>query len=178
MRVNRQEPIKFINTCNCIVDYDDLEKAILWHSDKPVARLRKIYMYGEYPAVSIYDEKIHVHRILMMYWMDRRLSSKEFVHHLNGNKLCALKSNLAVMISSGHQSLHNKGKILSESHRDKISQANRRRSKKRAKKRDIPLDELGKLLNKGWSINKIANHYNVDWTTIRSRIRENPELLA
>ena len=33
------------------------------------------------------------------------------------------------------------------------------------------------MLLKGYSINKISKHFNCDWTTIRFRIFDNPELL-
>lgn len=59
--VKEQKKLEFINDCHCIVDYAELEKAINWYSDKPTARLKHIYMHGNYPAVSIYKEKIHIH---------------------------------------------------------------------------------------------------------------------
>lgn len=179
MIVKHQKPIRFINTCNCIVDERELEKAILWYSAKPVLGTKKIFLHGEYPAVSIHKEKIHVHRLLMMYWMRRRLSSNEYVHHLNHEKLCALQSNLSVMIGPGHQSLHNKGKKFSYEHRRKISEANRARSGKvkLKKRRQIPINELKTLLSEGKSINFIAKHFGVDWSTIKQRINENPDLL-
>lgn len=33
--VNEQKKIVFINDCNAIVDYEELENAILWYSGKP-----------------------------------------------------------------------------------------------------------------------------------------------
>jgi len=178
MIVNYQKPIKFINDCGCLVDYEELEKAILWYSDRPVARLRKIYMHGRYPAVSIYHEKIHVHRLLMMYWNDRRLKTEEHVHHIDGNRLNAHKENLEIIIDSEHLSYHNKGKSLSSEHRQKISAANKmRRGMKHKKTVNIPLDELKNLIDKGYSLNKISKIYKCDWSTVKSRINENPELL-
>ena len=35
MIVKFQKKIEFINDCNCIVDYEELEKAMLWYQDKP-----------------------------------------------------------------------------------------------------------------------------------------------
>ena len=178
MIVNNQKPIEFINDCNCLVDYKELEKAIIWYSNKPVARLRKIYMHGNYPAVSIYYEKIHVHRLLMMYWTKRKLKPKEHVHHKDNNRLNALKDNLEVIMGSKHLSQHHKGRKLSDKHREKISEANKRRKGLKQKKTvNIPLDELKEYLNKGYSINKISKIYKCDWSTVRARIYENPEIL-
>ncbi|MEB6231413.1 hypothetical protein [Mammaliicoccus sciuri] len=56
MTVNNQKPIEFNNVANCIVDYRELEKAILWIQDKPTLSKKKIYMHGHYPCVSIHDK--------------------------------------------------------------------------------------------------------------------------
>lgn len=169
MIVNYQKPIEFINDCGCLVDLKELEKAIVWYSYKPVARLRKIYMHGNYPAVSIYHEKIHVHRLLMMYWERRKLKREEYVHHKDENKLNALKENLVIMPESEHQRLHTKGREFSRLHRLRIGEANRKR--KGEYQIDIPLDELRLLLNKGWSIRRIARHFNCSASTIDKRIK-------
>ena len=70
MIVNYQKKIEFVNDCNCIVDYDDLEKAILWYQDKPTSRLRHIYIHEGYPTITIFDKKLKVHRLLMEYWLN------------------------------------------------------------------------------------------------------------
>lgn len=111
MIVNTQKKIEFINDCECIVDYNELEKAILWYQDKPTSRLKHIYMFGEYPAVTIFNKKIHIHRLLMEYWLNTKLPRNYYVHHINENKLDARKENLSVEFSTIHQSHHNKGKI-------------------------------------------------------------------
>lgn len=55
--VNFQKRIEFINECNCIVDLNELEQAILWYQSKPTSSVKKIYLYGNYPAVSIHNQK-------------------------------------------------------------------------------------------------------------------------
>jgi hypothetical protein len=90
-----------------VVDEGELIKAILWYSSKPIARVKTVYVYGKYPAVSIYNEKIHIHRLLMMYWLNRKLSSEEYVHHKDENRLNALRRNLEIVGQSKHQSQHN-----------------------------------------------------------------------
>nr|DAO32532.1 MAG TPA: hypothetical protein [Caudoviricetes sp.] len=64
MKPNIQKPLKFINKCNCIVDYDLLEKAILWFAKDVIFEVKSIIMYSKYPCVSIYNDKIHIHRLL------------------------------------------------------------------------------------------------------------------
>lgn len=178
MIVKIQKPIEFVNECNCLVDLDELKNAIIWYSEKPVTRLKKIYMHGMYPAISIYKEKIHVHRLLMMYWIGRKLMTEEYVHHKDECKTNSSRKNLEIMQSGVHQSHHNKGKELSEQHRKLIGEAGKKRKGIKVKKRcDIPIGELKELFQKGHSINAISKHFKVDWTTIKARLNENPELL-
>lgn len=128
MIVKYQKPIEFINNCNCIVDYKELERAILWYQDRPSSRLRKIYLYGKYPCITIFKEKIHVHRLLVMYWQDNKNIDK-YVHHIDNDKLNCSKSNLKQMNIKEHQSYHNKGKKISEEHKKKIIKYNKSRKK-------------------------------------------------
>ncbi|OFM57862.1 hypothetical protein HMPREF2677_01585 [Staphylococcus sp. HMSC059G05] len=178
MMVNSQKSINFRNECNCKVDYKELEKAILWAQNKPTSSNKKIYIHGFYPCVSVHDKKYHVHRLLMMYWLDRKLERNEHVHHINGDKLDASKSNLAVLKANQHLSDHNKGKSFTQSHRNKIAKANRKRKGMKMKRKyNIDPKELKQHLKNGLSISKIARIYNCDWSVIKQRIYENPELL-
>jgi len=171
-----QRKIEFNTCCDAIYNKVELAEAILWFSSRPVCRMKCVFKHGEYPAVSIYDKKIHIHRLLMMYWMNRDLAEYECVHHKNGNKMDSSKENLEIMLSSEHQSKHNKGKTLTVEHRKKIGEANKKRRGMKRKK-TIKMPDLQSLLEKGWSINKIAEHYGCDWSIVRNRIHDNPELL-
>ncbi len=180
MIVKRQKPIHFINACDCHVRYDELERAILWYQARPTARLKKIYLHGRYPTVSIHDKKVAVHRLLMMYWLgDRNLPQCIHVHHENENTLDCTKSNLTCYAASGHMSFHNKGKTLTAEHKIKISIAGKRRPRIFGRFRvDIPLADLKHKHAHGWSINRLAEYYTCDWTTIRRRLRHTtPELM-
>lgn len=178
MIINKQKHIKFNNEASCIVDYSELEKAILWYQEKPTASNKKIYMHGNYPAVSIHDKKIHVHRLLMSFWLDCKIPPEYSVHHVNEDKLDARKENLSLVLNSTHNRKHMKGAKFTKHHREKIAEANRkRRGLKMKRQHQIPVEELGELLEKGFTISYIAQLYGCDWTTVKSRIYENPELL-
>lgn len=178
MIVKIQKPITIRNNCDCIVDENELINAILWYSKKPVVSQKSIYMHGKYPAVSIHNEKIHVHRLLMMYQLRRRLKTREYSHHKDGNKMNATIDNLLLLESSEHQHLHNARKTLSMEHRQKISEANTKRAGIKKKKLvNICLKELHMLIAQKYSINKIAKHFNCDWSTVKNRIHDNPEFL-
>lgn len=174
--IKTQKKLKFINKCNCIVDYNLLEQAMLWYSDKPLYSQRVIYLFGKYPAVSIYEKKIHIHRLLIMYSLKSDFNKNLYVHHKDGNKLNAKLENLELIEKEKHQSHHNKGKILTENHKQKIAKANKKRKGIKIKKR-VNMPKLKEYINKGYSINKIAQIYNCTWDTVKRRIYENPDLL-
>lgn len=120
----------------CFVGERTLKEAILWYSDKPVARRKKVFMHGRYFAVSMQGKKIHVHRLVMMYKLKRKLLRGEYVHHKNGDTRDNKLSNLKVMTASKHQSITNKGRKQSpEWIKDRITKmADSKRGKKYPKK--------------------------------------------
>lgn len=178
MIIKEQKPIIIRNQCGALFDEEDLKQAILWYTQRPVSRVKTVYMHGNYPAVSIYFEKLHIHRLLMMYYMQRDLDRNEYVHHKNGNKLDARKDNLSIMNASLHQSMHNKGKVISEYQKQKIIESNRKRKGMRMKRRiHIPVDELTQLVEGGKSIRELAEYYNCSQSTIRTRIYKNSDLV-
>ncbi|GIP55934.1 HNH endonuclease [Paenibacillus vini] len=177
MTIKNQKTIEFVNTCGCLVDEEKLKEAVLWYAKKPVMAKKKIFMHGKYPAVAIGKEKIHVHRLLMMYKEGRKLDYTEYVHHIDENKKNANYENLQIVYQRDHQSFHNKGKVFTEQHRERISMANRRRRGVRHRKRRvIPNEELLAMVGKGMSINSIAKHFGVDWSTIKSRLNDNLDI--
>ena len=182
MIVKSQKTIEFINDCNCIVDEDELRNAILWYQRKPTARLKHIYIYGRYPAVSIYDKKIHIHRLLAMYWTNTLIKSNLSVHYKNGNRFDNRKENLEIMPNSAHNSLHNKGRKPSQNTIMAIIKFNHKRKGTRMKRKrnDLTPEMVLSLKNKGLSFNQISKQYNIDWSCVKQRyndaIHDNPEL--
>lgn len=116
MKITTQKRIEFNSPVEVLYDPSELRKAILWYTNKPTARLKHVFLYGKYYAVSIYDQKIHIHRLLMMYWLKRELQTNEYVHHKNENKFNNRKENLEVLPASVHQSITNKGRKQSPEH--------------------------------------------------------------
>jgi len=183
MIVNKQKQVEFVNDCNAIVDYKLLADAIYWYSLKPTARIKHIYLFGKYPAVSIYKEKIHIHRLIGMFINKRKLKRDEYIHHKDENKLNCSVDNLVLMKEAEHQSLHNKGKQISIKQRERIIRFNKTRKNTRQKFHcpNITYKKVKELMNKGNTINKIAKELGVDWSTIKARIndiRDNPDLLG
>ena len=178
MSPKKQKKLIFLNECNCIVDYELLEKAMLWYSDKNLMVKRKIYLYGLYPAVSIFDEKIHIHRLLLLYRNKGIITKGLVTHHINHNKLDCSINNLQLIPCQAHTAHHLKGRILTNAQRNRIIEYNRsRKGISHKKKYNISLIEIKEHLFKGLSINQIAKIYGCDWSTIKARIIDNPELL-
>ncbi len=115
MTLKTQRPIVLTNTCESIHDDELLIQAILWASPKFVTSKKKVFMNGQYPAVAIGKDKIHVHRLIAHY-VYGGLKRDDYVHHLDGNKLNNILANLEIMSASKHQSITNKGRKQSEEH--------------------------------------------------------------
>ena len=181
MQPKIQRKIDFINECDCLVDVELLESAILWFSHGNLKSPRKIYMHAKYPCVSVFDKKIHVHRLIGMYLWRETIANGMVVHHEDHNKLNSRVDNLSVMSNTIHASHHNKGKVLSDDHKKKIAKAGKKRKGMKIKRKyNIPQSDLLCYLSEGVSILKIAKIYGCDWSVVKSRINEihqNPELL-
>ncbi len=183
MKPTKQQPLIFENKCGCIVDYNLLESAMLWYANTPLIPFRKIYLHGLYAAVSIYNEKIHIHRLIMMYKSKVRLPPNLIVHHKDGNKLNNAIENLEITSNYRHASHHNKSKVLTIVHRNKISEANKRRKglRHRRKRPEITPELVYNMRQEKLSFNRISLLLNMDWGCVKQRyndfIHENPELL-
>lgn len=181
--VKVQKQIYFINDCGAIVDYNDLANAIIRYSKSPVVSKKHIFMHGEYPAISVHGEKIHIHRLLMMYWLNIDLPKCYVVHHIDGNKLNSTKDNLSLVLSSTHQSYHNKGKTISNKQKERIIEFNHsQKGKRRNYKVDISAKQVYNLKSQGYSFNKISKILGLDWGCVKQRyddfIHDNPDCVA
>lgn len=182
MIVKTQKQIEFSSPVEVLYDEEELRKAILWYSNRPVCRLKHVYLHGRYYAVSIYEEKIHIHRLLMMYWLNRDIGRHEHVHHINGNKYNNLRDNLEVIPAFLHISKHQKNIPKSEEHKIKIGIANKnRKGKKLKRKYSFNEDDMQAISNGTETINSIAEKYGCDWSTVdrhyKEFLYENPELI-
>lgn len=183
MTLKTQRPIVFHNLCDCIVDYQILEKAILSYAQKPVQRNKKIFLHGKYPGVSIGQEKLHVHRLIGMYIYNELDQEKYIYHHKNGNRLDARVENIVPMQQTDHAILHNKGKGLSLATRLAIIERNKRRKGIRTtpKRPDVTKEMVYQMHSSGMSFNAISKAVSLDWDCVKQRyvdfLHDSPELL-
>ena len=117
-----QRKIQFHNDCGALVNYEELEKAVLWYAPHPVASNKHIYKYGEYPAVSIGKQKVHIHRLLMMYWCGYIFPSDIYVHHIDENKQNNSIYNLELINHKTHSHNHKIVEINFNKPRKKVGQ--------------------------------------------------------
>ncbi|WP_270235278.1 hypothetical protein [Lacticaseibacillus suilingensis] len=178
MTVKIQRPIQIINDCGALIDEHDVAAAIIWATKTPTPSVHHVYRYGNYAGVTVNGEKVHVHRLLIEWQMNQKLPPILYVHHLNENKMDDRLSNLAVMVGKYHTSHHMMGARFSAEHKAKISEADhRRKGVKQKKRRILPTVKIVEAYVAGQSVNSLAMEYHVDWTTIRARLDENPELM-
>lgn len=174
MTVKVQRKIKFVNDCECIVDFQELAKAIMWQQKKPTISVKHIYLHGRYPCISIGKKKWHIHRLLMSYWEGGCIDRNTHVHHINGNRLDAKKSNLTLIDGRLHLSLHNKGKTISDKTKAAIIRFNHSRKGKRhkPKRKDVTPKIVFEYRSKGYSFNKISKLTGLDWGCVKQRYND------
>ena len=80
-------------------------------------------MRARYRKMRVNGKKVSVHRYVLEQKLGRPLLPDEVCHHINGNKLDNRPENLMVMSVSEHSRLENIGKVLSEEHKIKLSNA-------------------------------------------------------
>lgn len=183
MIVKEQKPIELKNECGAIFDEKELIRAMIWYGEKPICRVKRVFLSGKYPAVSIHEKKIHIHRLLMLYWTSNKIPKGFVVHHINGDKLDARMDNLSLFPASTHSSGHNKGKTFSKEYRAKLSEANRKRrgTRYRLRKPEITKEQVYTWRSNGMSFNEISKMTGLDWGCVKQRyidfIHDNPELL-
>lgn len=180
--INKQRKITFINDCNAIVDVDLLEKAILWYADHPVASVKHIYKYGNYAAVSILKQKIHIHRLIGLF-MIKSKSCFDHFHHKNGNKMDNRVDNIEQVKPSIHISKHQKCKNISDFQKASIIRFNHSKKGTRTKphRKDVTPEMVYKMHSNGMTFNQISLMFSLNWNSVKKRyndfIYDNKELL-
>ncbi len=119
----------------------------------------------------------------MLYWNNGIIPDGRQVHHRNENKKDASRDNLTLIDAGIHQSLHNKGKSISQSTKDAIINFNHSRKgcRMKMKRTDVTPQMVLDYKNRGMSFNQISRLTGLDWGCVKQRymdaIHDNPELL-
>lgn len=183
MTVLRQKELILINDCGALYDEKILKAAILQYAKRPILGIKHIYLYGKYACVSINDKKVHIHRLIKEFTLNRKIGLGMCVHHKDGNRLNNMIDNLIEINNKEHSRYHNNGRKPSEKAilATVISNHKRKGTRGKTKRNDVTPQMVYLLRQEGWSFNKIAIKYNMDWGCVRQRyedyLHDNPELL-
>ena len=162
----------FKNECECIVNYEMLYKAIdnkcksencYFHNEY------RIVLRNGYPAVCINRQRYYIH-ILIGEVIYGKIRKGYIIHHKDKNKLNALPENLELMSNLKHLKIHGKerkgidfrcaeGKVKS------INSAKEVRTRK-----DVTVEKVAELRNKGLTIPEIAKELNCGINTVNRRL--------
>lgn len=161
--------MEFINSCNCIVDYNILEKAIIAECDRRCIKPKhsyKIYDYRGYAGISLKHDKVSVHRIIGKYMVGFDFDSSISVHHLDGNKLNNSVSNLQVIRNDLHIREHDIHKYVPENHKRSFGE----RMKPVVSRTDVTRENVAELIEMGLTTPEIAKRLNCGTSTVKRRL--------
>ena len=161
--------MEFINSCNCIVDYDILEKAIIAECDRRGIEPKqsyKIYDFRGYAGISLKHDKESVHRIIGKYMVKFDFDSDINVHHLDGNKMNNSISNLQVIRKDLHIKQHDIHQYVPESHKRSFGE----RVKPIVSRADVTKEKVTELREMGLTISEIAKKLNCGRNTVKRRL--------
>lgn len=161
--------MEFINSCNCLVDYDVLEKAIIEECKRRNIKPKenyKIYMYRGYAGISLKNDKVSVHRIIGKYMVGYDFTPNIHVHHIDGNKLNNDVSNLQVIRNELHTKEHCLVKYVNK---EKLRE-NAKKATEKIKRHDVKKVHIETMYNYGFTISEIAKMLDCSANTVYRRL--------
>jgi len=161
----KQRELTLLKSCDCKYDSKLLSKAILWKAKNPMISIKRVYLYGKYPAVTIDGKKTHIHRLIYEYKNQQEDMNDKFVHHKDGDKFNSYYKNLESMNVKKHQHMHNVGKIISEDQKQAIRNFNIN-TKTRA---DVIRWQVNELHDYGFTYKQIGNLFGCSESCAHSK---------
>lgn len=162
----------FQNECECIVDYEMLYKAIDNKCKSENCYLHneyRIVLRNGYPTVCINRQRYYVH-ILIGEIIYGKIQKGYVIHHKDKNKLNAMPDNLDLMTKLEHSIIHGNERkgIDFRSEEGKINSINS--AKEVRTRKDITIEKVTGLRNKGLTIPEIAKELNCGINTVNRRL--------
>ena len=161
--------LKFENSCQCIVDCKILEKAIIEECGIRGIIPKdsyKIYNYRGYAGLSLKHDKVSVHRILGKYMAGFNFGSEIHVHHIDKNRFNNNISNLQVIRNDLHTKEHYIVQYVSGKHKKEFGN----RMKDYLIRKDVTIENVAELRNKGLTIPEISKELNCGINTVNRRL--------
>ena len=164
--VGRRGIMLFINECGCKFDSYDLTEAVILQAKEDGKQIKEIYritLRGDYPALCIAHKHYRIHSLLGKYYYGKT----EAIHHIDGDKLNAMKSNLEPLTSAEHTRKHELHRCVSEEHKKNFGN----RVAHIIRRDDVTCDKVKELRLKGMTIPQIAEELNSGYNTVCRRIK-------
>lgn len=161
--------MKFINECGCIYEHDILENAIIEECKRRNIEPNsayKIYKYRGYAGISIKHDKVSVHRLIGEYMLGMKLDKVIHIHHIDGNKMNNVISNLQALRNNIHTKEHNLVQYVSK---EKLKH-NANLATEKIKRNDVTEDNVLTLRESGLTIPQIAKKLNCGYNTVCRRL--------
>ena len=162
----------FKNECDCTVDYEMLHKAIDNKCKGRNCYLRneyRIVLRNGYPAVCINRKRYYVH-ILIGEVIYGKIQKGYVIHHKDKNKLNAMPDNLELMTNLEHSKFYGNERIGIDL-RSAEGKANSLNSARESiMRKDVTVERIVELKNKGLSIPEIAKELNCGINTVNRRL--------
>lgn len=154
----------FKNECNCIVDKELLSKAVDNYCRRQNVYCNnehRIVLHNNYPTIVISRKHLYVHDLLRALLFHTRKGYA--VHHKDFNKLNNSVENLAYISHATHSRIH-------AIHNWEKAKADNKKIVREQKRKDIPDEEIKKMLREGTTVREIAGIFKCHHNTIYRRI--------
>ena len=117
---------------------------------------------------------VPLHRLIMEWYLERRLDSFEIVHHCNEDRLDNRLQNLELTCLRDHSRLHNVGRKATPETKQKLREIKKGTSQKEEHsqwRQDITKEIIGAALNIAKTKKQAADMLGVCPDTLRARIK-------
>ena len=160
--------MEFKNKCDCIVNYKDLEEAIInqvYIDNKKIKDRYTITLWGGYPTICIAHTHYRIHYLLGKYYFSGYDKQKS-IHHKDLNKLNSLKDNLELVTNSEHIKLHKIYRYVDEEYQKSYGV----RMVDIIRRNDVTIENVRLLRDMGLTIKEIAEKLSCGINTVNRRL--------
>ena len=167
--------IVFDNKCQCLFEPNILRQSIIKECRLLDIKLKHDYLisiHNTYPSVSIGRNHVYVHKLIAKE-IYGDIPNGYVVHHIDGNKLNNMGSNLMVITPSEHSSLHQ----FENGYKDRRSDEGKLKSINASReanfRSDITEEKIIELQKQGLNYSEISKILHCGENTVKRRMGYN-----